>query len=69
MGIVVSSVVAAGPAVLGDLETPYAVLQDRKKKEREKGRSKSRSRRPQNQIKFDQRLRNIWVIFPNVLFG
>ena len=66
MGMVVSSVVAAGPAVLGDLETPYAILQDRKKKEKEMSASR---RRPQNQIKFEQRSRNIWVTFPNVMFG
>ena len=62
MGMVVSSVVAAGPAVLGDLETPFAVLQERKKKQKEKKRSKSRTRRI-------QRPRNVWVTFPNVMFG
>ena len=46
MGMVVSSAVAAGPAVLGDLETPYAVLQERKRKQgvQQRTRSKSSSR-------------------------
>ena len=33
MGIVVSALAASGPAVLEDLETPYAVLQERKEQE------------------------------------
>ena len=40
MGIVVSALAASGPAVLEDLETPYAVLQERK--EQEKAREKRR---------------------------
>ena len=43
MGLVVSSAVAAGPAVLGDLETPFAVLQERKRREKEQQRSRSKS--------------------------
>ena len=42
MGMVVSSVVGAGPAVLEDLETPYPVLKERRKKEKERQISKSR---------------------------
>ena len=34
MGVVVSAVAAAGPAVLEDLETPFAVLQERRKREK-----------------------------------
>ena len=34
MGIVVSALAASGPAVLEDLETPYAVLQERKQQEK-----------------------------------
>ena len=34
MGVVVSALAAAGPAVLEDLETPYAVLQERRKREK-----------------------------------
>ena len=40
MGIVVSALAASGPAVLEDLETPYAVLKERK--EQEKAREKRR---------------------------
>ena len=40
MGIVVSALAASGPAVLEDLETPYAVLQERK--EQEKAREERR---------------------------
>ena len=39
MGLVVS----AGPAVMGDLETPYAVIQERKRKKKDQQRSKSKS--------------------------
>ena len=63
MGMVVSSAIAAGPAVLEDLETPYDVLQERKRKERERLRSKHKSRRSKSQLKFEQRNRNIWVTF------
>ena len=34
MGVVVSALAAAGPAVLEDLETPYAVLQERREREK-----------------------------------
>ena len=40
MGVVISSVVAGGPAVLEDLETPYAVIQERRVKQQEKQRQK-----------------------------
>ena len=63
MGMVVSSAVAAGPAVLEDLETPFAVLQERKKKEREWLKLKHKSRRSKSQLKFEQRNRNILVTF------
>ena len=60
MGLVVSSVVAAGPAVLVDLETPYAVLQERKRKEKEKKRSKSKS---SSRIRLEKK--KIYVCFLN----
>ena len=60
MGMVVSSVVGAGPAVLEDLETPYPVLKERRKKEKERQISKlGRQRRKRSQ----KRSRNIWVTF------
>ena len=34
MGVVVSALAAAGPAVLEDLETPYAVLRERREREK-----------------------------------
>ena len=53
MGVVISSVVAGGPAVLEDLETPYAVIQDRKIKQQEKQKQKPRLRRQRNQLQFE----------------
>ena len=35
MGLVVSAAVSAGPAVLHDLEIPYAVLQDMKRRKKD----------------------------------
>ena len=62
MGLIVSSAVAAGPAVLADLETPYAVLQERKRKERERQVMKSKTRRPKSKFKNERRKGNIWVV-------
>ena len=53
MGVVISSVVAGGPAVLEDLETPYAVIQERRLKQQEKQRQKPRLRRQKNQLEFE----------------
>ena len=53
MGVVISSVVAGGPAVLEDLETPYAVIQERRVKQHEKQRQKPRLRRQKNQLEFE----------------
>ena len=53
MGVVISSVVAAGPAVLEDLETPYDVLVERRNKEAERKRHKHKLRRQNNQIHFE----------------
>ena len=55
MGVVISSVVAAGPAVLGDLETPYNVLKQRQNRENEpvKLKLKYKLRRQPNQIHFE----------------
>jgi len=53
MGVVISSVVAGGPAVLEDLETPYAVIQERRVKQQEKQRQKPRLRRQKNQLEFE----------------
>ena len=55
MGMIVSSAVAAGPAVISDLETPYAVLQDRKRREREQEVVKARTRRTKSSVRTDQR--------------
>ena len=56
MGMIVSSAVAAGPAVISDLETPYAVLQDRRRREREQEVLKARTRRTKSSVRTDQRL-------------
>ena len=56
MGVVISSVVAAGPAVLEDLETPYDVLVERRNRansQQGKQNHKHRLRRQQNQIHFE----------------
>jgi len=53
MGVVISSVVAGGPAVLEDLETPYNVILERRNRENEKKKNKPRLRRQANQIHFD----------------
>ena len=53
MGVVISSVVAGGPAVLEDLETPYAVIQERRVKQQEKQMQKPRLRRQKNQLEFE----------------
>lgn len=57
MGVVISSVVAAGPAVLEDLETPYDVLVERRNRanSQQQGKQihKHRLRRQQNQIHFE----------------
>ena len=53
MGVVISSVVAGGPAVLEDLETPYSVIQERRLKQQEKQRQKPRLRRQKNQLEFE----------------
>lgn len=53
MGVVISSVVAAGPAVLEDLETPYVVIQERRNKQEEKQKPKPRLRRQKQQIQFE----------------
>ena len=53
MGVVISSVVAAGPAVLEDLETPYAVIQERRNKQEQKQKPKARLRRQKHQIQFE----------------
>ena len=55
MGVVISSVVAAGPAVLEDLETPYAVIQERERrnKQEQKQKPKARLRRQKHQIQFE----------------
>ena len=67
MGVVISSVVAAGPAVLEDLETPYAVVKERKNKEKEKGQEKKRSRlklrKQSNPIHFVSRQNIFCVMF------
>ena len=55
MGMIVSSAVAAGPAVISDLETPYAVLQDRKRREKEQEVLKARTRRTKSHLRTDQR--------------
>ena len=62
MGVVISSVVAAGPAVLGDLETPYNVLKERQNRENEpvKLKHKYKLRRQPNQIHFEA-LNPKWV--------
>ena len=60
MGLVVSSAVAAGPAVLGDLETPFAVLQERKRKEKEQQRSRSKS---SSQMRLDKKKRYIPYVY------
>ena len=41
MGMVVSSVVSTGPAVLEDLDARYVVLRERKPKDRERQKSRS----------------------------
>ena len=41
MGMVVSSVVSTGPAVLEDLDARYVVLRERKTKDRERQKSRS----------------------------
>ena len=50
MGIVVSALAASGPAVLEDLETPYAVLQERKEKEKAR-EEKRREAKAANRVK------------------
>ena len=53
--MVISSVVAAGPAVLEDLETPYSVLVERRQSRgaQDKKRQRHRLRRQNNQIHFE----------------
>lgn len=53
MGVVISSVVAAGPAVLEDLETPYDVIVERRNKANEKKNQKHKLRRQPHQIHFE----------------
>lgn len=55
MGVVISSVVAAGPAVIEDLETPYDVLVERRNRGNSQGKQsqKHRLRRQNNQIHFE----------------
>ena len=55
MGVVISSVVAAGPAVLEELETPYSVLVERRqsRETQDKKRHRHRLRRQNNQIHFE----------------
>jgi len=53
MGVVISSVVAAGPAVLEDLETPYDVIVERRNKANEKKSQKHKLRRQPHQIHFE----------------
>ena len=58
MGVVVSALAAAGPAVLEDLETPYAVLQERKEQEKareEKRREAKEAKRVKKAIPARQR--------------
>ena len=51
MGIVVSALAAAGPAVLEDLETPYAVLQERKEQEKAKEEKRRETKAKANRVK------------------
>ena len=53
MGVVISSVVAAGPAVLEDLETPYSVLVERRQSRGAQDKKRHRHRRQNNQIHFE----------------
>ena len=61
MGLVVSSVVSAGPQVLEDLDTPYVGLQDGPTKEKTRRRSKSKSRRPNSKSQLGNRKMDMWV--------
>ena len=54
MGLVISSVVAGGPAVLEDLETPYAVILERRRKQAEIQSQKPRLRRQKKQLQFER---------------
>lgn len=51
MGIVVSALAAAGPAVLEDLETPYAVLQERKEQEKAREERRRETKAKANRVK------------------
>ena len=51
MGIVVSALAAAGPAVLEDLETPYAVLQERKEQEKAREERRRETKAMTNRVK------------------
>ena len=62
MGMVVSSVVSAGPQVLEDLNTQYVGIQDGQTKESERRRSKSKSRRPNSKSQFENRKGDFRVI-------
>ena len=51
MGIVVSALAAAGPAVLEDLETPYPVLQERKEQEKAREERRRETKAKANRVK------------------
>ena len=55
MGLVVSAAVSAGPAVLHDLEIPYAVLQDMKRRKKEQRRLALKARRQRSTENAEER--------------
>ena len=66
MGMVVSSVVSAGPQVLEDLDTQYVGLQDGHMKEKERRRSKSKTRKPNTKSQLGNRKGEIFVILNKI---
>ena len=66
MGMVVSSVVSAGPQVLEDLDTQYVGLQDGHMKEKERRRSKSKTRKPNTRSQLGNRKGEIFVILNKI---
>ena len=65
MGMVVSSVVSAGPQVLEDFDTQYVGLQDGPTKENERRKSKSKTRKPNKKSQLENRKGKLLVISTN----
>ena len=66
MGMVVSSVVSAGPQVLEDLDTQYVGLQDGHMKEKERRRLKSKTRKPITRSQLGNRKGDFFVILNKI---